>query len=296
MFIILNGKKAGYESVRLAISEIRKDIKNVEVRVTYEYGDVARFLSEAISSDIDRVVIGGGDGSVNEMVDAMVKLPRERRPELAILPLGTANDFATANEIPSQPLDALRLALNGKVKTVDIARANDRYFANMATAGFGAEITADTPVELKNLLGGGAYTLSGLLKAINFTPYRWKIKTPFMDIDQSGVVVAICNGRQSGGGQVLAPDAYIDDGLLDILIISEFKIADIPTVIDEILKPSYDGNFVKYFKTPWIEDKSEDYIPVNLDGEPYKNSNIRFESIPNAIDLVLPPNSPMVSN
>jgi len=295
MFIILNGKKAGYESVRSAISALRKELENVNVRVTYEYGDVARFVSEAIDAKAERLVIGGGDGSVNEMIDALAKLPREQRPKLGILPLGTANDFATACNIPLESLDALRMAAYGQTKAIDIAKANERHFINMATAGFGAEVTAETPVELKNFLGGGAYTLTGVLKAISFTPYKGKMKTPDFESDQTGVVAAICNGRQAGGGQVLAPYALIDDGLLDVVIISEFTLIDISTVLEEIKNPSPYGKFVKYFKTPWLESEAENYIPLNLDGEPYRSTKIRFEVVPAAIDLILPPDCPIVS-
>jgi len=98
--ILLNGKKAGYESVRSAISTLREEQDDIAVRVTYEYGDVERFVNEAVQQGVKRLIIGGGDGSVNEIVDAMIKLPRNERPELAILPLGTANDFATACQIP----------------------------------------------------------------------------------------------------------------------------------------------------------------------------------------------------
>jgi len=293
IFIILNGKKAGDVEVRSAIAALRKEVKSVEVCVTYEYGDVKRFLKEAVESNADRVVIGGGDGSVNEMVDAMADLLREERPELAILPLGTANDFATACNIPLESLEALRFAVSGKATAIDIATANERHFVNMATAGFGAEVTVDTPVELKNFLGGGAYTLTGVLKAINFKPYKGKMTTPAHHKgEQSGVVAAVCNGRQAGGGQVLAPYAFINDGLLDVVIISAFTLVDIPQIIDEIKVPSADGEFVKYFKTPWIESESDEYIPVNLDGEPYQNHKIRFDVVPNAIDLVLPEKCP----
>jgi len=295
MFIILNGKKAGYESVRNAISAIRKEIDTVEVRVTYEYGDVARFIDEAIVKKVKRIVIGGGDGSVNEMVHTLAQLPIKERPELAILPLGTANDFATACQIPLDPLEALHFALSGKTHPIDIAKANERYFVNMATAGFGAAVTAETPVELKNFLGGGAYTLTGVLKAVNFVPYSGTLKTPKFESDFSGVVAAVCNGRQAGGGQILAPYAYIDDGLLDVVIISKFILSDIPAILDEIAHPSIHGKFVKYFKTPWLEGKSKEYIPLNLDGEPYKNTEIRFEAVPSAINLVLPSNSPLLT-
>lgn len=189
--IILNGKKAGYDAVRSAISTLREETEDVEIRVTYEYGDVKRFVADAINDGVERLVIGGGDGSVNEIVDAMANFTREQRPELAILPLGTANDFATACQIPSDSLEALRLAVSDSCTSVDIAKANERHFANMATAGFGAQVTAETPVELKNFLGGGAYTLTGVFKAINFVPYKSKMKTADFESEESGVVGAI---------------------------------------------------------------------------------------------------------
>lgn len=293
--IILNGKKAGYETVRSAISTLRKEQDDIAVRVTYEYGDVERFVHEAVRDGVKRLVVGGGDGSVNEIVDAMAKLPRDERPELAILPLGTANDFATACQIPIDSLEALRLAVSGSAVSVDIAKANDRHFMNMATVGFGAQVTAETPVELKNFLGGGAYTLTGVLQAIKFVPYKGKIKTPDFESEQTGVVAAVCNGRQAGGGQVLAPKAFINDALLDVVIISEVPLIDIPILLDEIKEPSLHGRYVKYFQTPWIEGESENIIPVNLDGEPYQNKKIRFEVVPNAIDLILPEHCPMLS-
>ena len=292
MHIILNGKKAGYEAVRSAISALRDEVEGVEVRVTYEYGDVERLVGEALRDGATRIVIGGGDGSVNEVVDAMAKLPREQRPDLAILPLGTANDFATACRIPLDSLEALRLAVSGSSMVVDIARANERHFINMATGGFGAQVTAETPVELKNFLGGGAYTLTGVLKAINFVPFRGKMRTPAVEAELTGVVAAVCNGRQAGGGQVLAPRAYINDGLLDVLIVSHFSLADIPQVLGEIRNPQADGRYIKYFQTPWLESTSDEVIPVNLDGEPYRNREIRFEIVPAAIDLVLPESCP----
>ena len=293
VFIVLNGKKAQLPEVRSAIAVFRSEYTDVHIRVTYEYGDVARFLNEAVSENADRFVIGGGDGSVNEAVDALAKLPREKRPVLAIMPLGTANDFATACTIPLTCLEALHFAVKGDVVPIDIAQANERHFVNMATAGFGAQVTVETPVELKNFLGGGAYTLTGVLKALNFVPYRSKIVTPNHELDLHNIFVgAICNGRQAGGGQVLAPQAMINDGLLDVVSIMQFKLIDIPQVLWEIQNPSMDGEFVKYLQTPWLESSAHGQIPVNLDGEPYHSSTIRFEIIPSAIDLVIPKSAP----
>lgn len=290
--IILNGKKAGIESVRTAIATFRKEADDVQVRVTYEYGDVERFMQEAVQNGTERLIIGGGDGSVNEAVDALAKLPRDERPILAILPLGTANDFATACKIPLESLEALRLAIREGPVSIDIAKANERHFVNIATAGFGAQITAETPVELKNFLGGGAYTLMGMLKAINFVPYKGSMKTPDFETEQTGIVAAVCNGKQAGGGQVLAPMAKINDGLLDVMIVKELPLGNLAQLKIEIENPSINGHYVQYFQTSWMESHSQGIIPVNLDGEPYSNKTIRFEIVPDAIDLVLPTDCP----
>jgi len=293
VMIILNGKKACLPAVRNVISTLRQEMDGIQVRVTYEYGDVERFMYEALSDNIRRIVIGGGDGSINEMVNAMAKLPREKRPELAILPLGTANDFATACNIPLESLAALRFAVSGSTIPVDIVKANERHFMNIATAGFGAKVTAETPEELKHFLGGGAYTLTGVLKAMDFVPYTSTIATPEHSFDNLDILVgAICNGRQAGGGQVLAPYAHINDGLLDVISISKFTLIDIPQVLNEIKNPSVSGTFIKYIQTPWLESHSINAMPINLDGEPYSNQHIRFEVLPLAIDLVIPEDSP----
>jgi lipid kinase YegS len=294
MRIILNGKKAGLIPVRSAISRIRDEFGTLEVRVTYEYGDVERFVQEAHQEGVERLIIGGGDGSVNEIVNALAKLPADERPELAIVPLGTANDFATACIIPPDTYEALRLAVTGSALPVDIVAANERYFINIATAGFGAQVTADTPTELKNFLGGGAYTLTGILRLLDFVPYTAWFKTPDYEQKETGIIAAVCNGRQAGGGQVLAPRASIDDGLLDIVIVSPFPLADLPIVLDEIRSPRPNGRYIKYFQTPWIETRTDHPAPVNFDGEPYRSDRIHFEVLPAALDLVLPEHCPLL--
>ena len=292
--VILNGKKAGLEPVRAAIFNARAN-GNVEVRVTWEAGDVNRLVQEACNEGCRRLVAGGGDGTVNEITDALLKLPAEERPEIAILPLGTANDFATACTIPSDPLSALNLAQSGQSYAIDAVQANEFHFINVASGGFGAQVTANTPVALKNFLGGGAYTLSGLVQAINFVPYHGEVRLPEVSYKDDVIVGAVCNGRQAGGGQQLAPTAFIDDGLLDLVGINHFGSENLSQVIKELMESDVSGDYVKRFKVPWAEWESDDEMPINLDGEPIKTNKIRFEVIHSAIRLVLPSDCPLLS-
>jgi lipid kinase YegS len=292
--IILNGKKAALEPVRAAIYSAREN-GNVDVRVTWEAGDVYRLVREACTEGCHRLVAGGGDGTVNEVVDAMLQLPAAERPELAILPLGTANDFATGCAIPTDPLAALELAQSGQSCAVDGVRANEYHFINVATGGFGAQVTTNTPVVLKNFLGGGAYTLSGLVQALNFVPYQGELRMPQESLQNDVIVGAVCNGRQAGGGQQLAPSALIDDGLLDIVGLLRFPSEDLGQVIQELAESEASGDYIKRFRVPWAEWESDVAMPINLDGEPIKTKEIRFEVLPGAIKLVLPQNCPMTS-
>jgi len=236
--IILNGKKADLEEVRAAVSSLREESKDIEVRVTWEHGDGLRLVQEASREGIQRIIAAGGDGTVNEVVNALAGIEKDRRPALGIMPLGTANDFATACAIPQDPTEALRLAVHGRPVPVDIGRANQRYFINVATGGFVTQVTAAVPAQVKNILGGSAYTLAAIVKSLNFVPSQGRLAAEGVDIRGTAIAGAVCNCRQAGGGQVLAPNAYINDGLLDVMIILTFPLSDVTEVIQEILNPS----------------------------------------------------------
>ncbi len=300
--LILNGKKAALQPVRDAVQALRRAGHAIEVRVTWEKGDVERLVAEAAAEGVGRIIAGGGDGSVNEMANGLMQLDQpdaDHRPAMGILPLGTANDFATACRVPTDPVAALTLACEGSPRPVDLARANDRWFVNVASGGFGAAVTAETPVELKDFLGGGAYTLMGILKAVNFRPYECTIRTPDGETKGRMIVGAVCNGRQAGGGQPLAPEARINDGRLDVVTLQPFSLADIPEVAAELAAavaagamPWRGGRWVVRQSVPWVETESAGELPVNLDGEPMKSHHFRFEAVPGAVRMVLPEDCP----
>lgn len=306
--LILNGKKAGLAEIRQSVYQLRSLGQNLLVRCTWEGGDIARLVDEAISLNVTRIIAGGGDGTVNELAHSLAKLSkridtsspeRDRLPEMAILPLGTANDFATACGIPSQISPALELAVNGAAHSIDLGVANDRFFINVASAGFGAQVTVETPVELKNLLGGQAYFISGLLQAMKFTPYEGRViakgaNGEMLSIQGAGLMGAICNGRMAGGGQQLAPHAYLNDGLLDVLLLEHFPPTALKQVVDELSDPALEGDYVRRFQATEVEIQSKGPLPVNLDGEPTSDINHKFSVLPGALKLVLPDDTPIL--
>src|SRR6266581_8995063 len=168
--LILNGKAAGNDALQTAVARQRAAGHSIEVRVTLEKGDARRFVAE--TGEVDLLIAAGGDGTLNEVVHGLMDLSEVARPVLGVVPLGTANDFATGCGIPHDPGKALALCIEGKEVAIDVGKANEHWFLNAASIGFGAEITATTPPELKNLLGPVAYTVMGAILATNLHHYQ----------------------------------------------------------------------------------------------------------------------------
>ena len=200
--LILNGKSAGNEELREAIDALRKDGYTLHVRVTWEYGDAKRYVEEAIQLNADNVIAAGGDGTVNEVAAALAVQPEAVRPCLGIVPLGTANDFATSCQIPMEMHNALTLAIKGRATAIDIAKVNDEhYFINMATGGFATRITTETPAKMKAALGSASYVLHALFRMDMLQAARCEIRGPDFHWEGDTLVIAVGNGRQAGGGQ-----------------------------------------------------------------------------------------------
>ena len=291
--LILNGKVEGNDALQSAVAGQRGAGHRVEVRVTQEKGDARRFVSEA--GDVDLLIAAGGDGTLNEVVHGLMDLSSAARPVLGVVPLGTANDFATGCGIPRDPEKALALCMEGNASRIDVGKANDHWFLNVASVGFGAEVTASTSPELKRLLGPVAYAVMGAILAINVHQYHGRLILPDRQITGSGPVAIVGNGRQTGGGVQVAPRACIDDGLLDVLVVRHIPATALLTAARELQQLSPNGEYISYWQTPWVEVYPDEAIPVNLDGEPVEFSSVRYEAVPRAIQLIVPPICPLLS-
>src|SRR6267142_6803579 len=126
--LILNGKAAGNDALRVAIVQQREVGHRIDVRVTWEKGDARGFASEA--EEVDLLIAAGGDGTLNEVVHGLMDLSKAARPVLGVVPLGTANDFAVGCGIPPDPEKALALCLKDQVLPIDIGKANEHWFLN----------------------------------------------------------------------------------------------------------------------------------------------------------------------
>ncbi|QPL44785.1 lipid kinase YegS [Halomonas sp. A40-4] len=306
--LIVNGKSAGNAALREAVAEQRKAGMSISVRVTWEAGDAGHFAVVAVDMGMTHVIACGGDGTVNEVMNGLMRLDKERRPVMGIVPLGSANDFATSVGLPLEPSEGLSAALTLSDYPIDVVKlcaesdteSVTSYYVNMMTAGFGAEITSSTPKMLKRMLGGGAYSLMGAVKAWRHHSYRGTLHWDDQEESTSLLLLAIGNGRQSGGGQVLAPKAKLDDGHLDILVVKDFLTARALTdLVSELQDFPSHGQFVRYVSADAlsVSTLSDDPPwPLTLDGEARHYRRFRADVVPLAIHVVLPDQCPLLSS
>jgi len=282
--IILHGKAAGNTRVRTAVHGLRQEGHIVEVRVTWEPGDAQRLTGEAVAEAsggmIDCIVAGGGDGTINEVFAAAYAAGLPEQCSLGILPLGTANDFAHATGVPLQDLTAaLRLAATAAPQWIDIGLLNDRPFINLVSGGFGSRVTVETDPELKKRLGGLAYVLTGISHFAELSANSGRFRAEGFSWEGRFVAVAMGNGRQAGGGVPLCPDALIDDGLVDLMILPELDRSQRLDAFARLLREGAASirTALVTARSARIEYESEDALNVNLDGEPMLSKRFRVE-------------------
>ncbi len=295
--IILHGKQGANQELRDAVEAVRADGHQVEVRVTWEAGDSALFAADAANEGIDTVIAGGGDGTVNEVLNGLVQV-EGNASALGVIPLGTANDFARSAGIPLQLEAALRVAVETEPVTVDVGRSGDRAFINVATGGFGTEVTVNTNPKLKRLLGGAAYFITGLGRFSELEPVQVRLRGPDLEWEGKLLVLAVGNARQAGGGHVLCPEAVLDDGLLDVGVLPDVPEDQQSEAISALMRKGMQAvkDAALYWRVPWFEVEAPKGIYINLDGEPTHATHHRFEIDAGRLKLHLPESTPLLTH
>jgi lipid kinase YegS len=300
--LILNGKSVDDEDVRDAVAAMRGRGVDLGVRVTWEAGDAGRYVAEAMSDGVATVVAAGGDGTLSEVAAAMAAEPADadELPSLGLVPLGTANDFAAAAGLPEEPLAALELIHGARAQAVDLLRVDDgdsqRWAVNLASGGFGTEVTVETREGLKEVLGGLAYLVTGMSKLGRIEPIEAHVVGTGFAWRGGFIALGLGNGRQAGGGQALCPEAVIDDGLLDVTIVPELD-GEMAAALATMLREGRHAALARVATTtrlPWVEIAATRAFTLNLDGEPVEGTRFRVECVPRRLRMHLSPGCPLL--
>lgn len=244
-----------------------------------------RIAAESSRAGYDRVVIVGGDGSLNL---ALRDFDLERGT-LALIPTGSGDDFARVMGIPRNIRQACNTVLDGRVREVDVALANSLRYLGVAGLGFDSEVAEFANRNVKFLRGSAVYLYAIFRVLPRFTPRRVTIRTASGSREEQMMFAAVGNTRQYGGGIRITPDAVVDDGLLDLCIVHETS----RTQLLKTLPRAYTGAHVK---SPFVEIvrgrefrfESEQSMAVYADGEPLTRTPVSFGLSTQRLRVIVP--------
>ncbi len=245
----------------------------------------------------DMVIAMGGDGTVHEVINGLMKVPEKQRPILGVVPVGSGNDFAHAIGVPLKSDHALARALEAEPSAVDLGLMTDdrgrrEYFDNTLGIGF------DTVVTIRShklpVLRGFLMYLTAVIQTIvlNHDPVRMDIEADGEKWTESSLLLTICNGPREGGGFLIAPAAVPDDGLLHYAMILNVSRLMMFRLVPEVMKGTH-GNFrqVKLGSCKRLAVKADRAMYIHADGEIYTGfgSDLRqatIEVVPGALKVV----------
>ncbi|MDN5850256.1 MAG: lipid kinase [Nitrococcus sp.] len=243
-------------------------------------------LIEAHKQSCDRVIIGGGDGSLNAAAEALVanSLP------LGILPLGTANDLARTLEIPLNPIHACEVIAKGRLHWIDLGCVNGHYFFNVAHIGFGVTLARELSAEIKKQWGIFGYGRAAFAALNKRSSFRAEIRDDGRIYKKRCLQIAIGNGRHFGGGMAVAHDARIDDHTLDVWSLEPFDLWELMALLPAMLRGRHlEHRRVWHRRTESVEIRTRKRMPVSADGEETTLTPAKFHVLPRAIAVYVPP-------
>ncbi|CEI72818.1 MULTISPECIES: YegS/Rv2252/BmrU family lipid kinase [Romboutsia] len=235
----------------------------------------------------DHLLIAGGDGTVDIVLNAMkefnVDIP------IAILPTGTANDFAKALNISLDINKAVKDILNSEPKSIDIGKINNKYFINVASAGMFTDVSQKINPELKNYMGKVSYYITGIEEALHLRKFNINVNSKEVMYKGDMYLMLVFNGKTAGNLN-LAYKAEVDDGYLDVIIFKAMPIPKSIPVLISILKgehlDTYNESEILYFKTKKVRIDCCDGLLTDIDGERGPDFPLDIECIEDGIKIL----------
>lgn len=281
IFIILNPAARG-EKAKALHRKIAQLSKHAVIRVTTAPGEARELAEEAVREGHLRIVAAGGDGTINEVVNGIAG----SEAALGLLPIGTMNVFAAELGLPVSNLrKCWEIIERGQTRLLDLPRANEQRFVQLAGIGFDAQIVAATSFDFKKTFGPFSYVISAVQIAARKPP-RLFIKSAAHSCEGSFVLIG--NGRYYGGPFTIFKEAKLDDGLLDVLIFKNLGYLDIVRYLQAIIFGKHtELADVEYFQTKKVSVRSEEEVPLEVDGEVIANLPVTFRITPRGLKVLV---------
>jgi diacylglycerol kinase (ATP) len=286
--VVLNpasGRERGVDAIDVLAERLRARYDAVEFAITTGAGDAAGAAVRAAEDGCAALFVAGGDGTLNEVLNGLASTGALTSLTLGVIPLGTGNDFAAALGVPADIGPALDVLLEQRVVDVDLGEVNGRVFVNTSGGGFIAEASTAVTPQLKTIAGRLAYLIGGAQALLEFEPVGASIvlEPGPRRLRRTLYAFAVCNSRLIGGGRLIAPEAVIDDGLLDVCLIEAMSAVEFIALARKVA----DGEHVHdprvlYLQASAIEIDLARAVKVNTDGEVFEGRRCTYRVLPRA--------------
>jgi diacylglycerol kinase (ATP) len=287
--VVLNPKAGSVRDVDALVQRIRR-IPKVDLCVTSKRGAAMHLTRTALRQGARMIVAAGGDGTLNEIVNAL----GEKHPgvRVGLIPLGTGNDFARTLALPTDLEAAIDLLRAGKARKIDLVRVTSdrvRYFVNVSAGGFSGLVDEKLTRKMKKTWGPLAYLRGAAAALPDLRAYRTTLSldnTESLHLSLYNVVIA--NGRYVAGGRLIAPEASIDDGLLDVVLIQERSAPELALLAAQVALGNHLlSDAIVFRRAAKVTVNSRPGMWFNVDGELVGNQPAVFEVVPRALQFVV---------
>lgn len=274
------GKKAQLEEA--LIHNLKS--QNYESVIRYTEATGFEHIVQEHAADTDLIVAVGGDGTVSELVSILGK--ENIKVPVSVIPAGTVNDFARANNILLNPILAAKALDTSVTKTIDTIKINNIYAGYMVAFGNFMASFAKVNSSVKNKVGRGAYLIRGIRTLIKLNPYRIHIKIDKLEMEVDSVFTLVSKISSVGSLEKLLPEAKPDDGLLHILNIEPINIKDIV----QLIYMAFTGNITKHPKVMYLtaeqaEVRTKNLKEMNIDGNLYDYKDVTISVVKDGLTL-----------
>jgi diacylglycerol kinase (ATP) len=287
--------------VREAAAHLSKQGCTVEQVETKDKGDATRLARQAAVDGFDVAVAVGGDGTINEVCNGLAKTDTS----LAVLPAGTANVYAADIGIPiwwplnpNAVVEATKIIMTGQRRQIDLGQVHfadgtSRYFLMWCGIGLDAAISQARPSTQVRELNYATWIVYGLIVAFDFMGTRATIVTDAGTVKKRVILAVVSNGQLYGGFWRLAPEAKMDDGLLDVAIMTGHRWpSTIRHVIGLTLKKHVKDPDFHLYRTTHLSLSAKETLPVHVDADTIGTTPVEIEVVPLVLNVIVPHNVP----
>lgn len=295
--VIANPHAGSYQHEQQHIAEAVTYLQahgwDVELKLTQEKGDGGKFTREAVQNGLNVVVVVGGDGTINEVIQELAGSDTA----LGVLPSGTVNVWARETGIPFENTQAREILLNGQIRRIDLGKVNDRYFLLMSTIGFDAEVT-HTVEKRPGKLGVLSYIVLGTWLGIGYPNFQAILEMEGKTRRFRVLQVVFGNTQLYAGAIKFTWQAKVDDGVLDVCIVhSTSPLGRIRMLFDFLLRRTKRARWVHYESAQTVKVHTRKPVAIQVDGDPAgytsdKGEPTQFSIAKHALKVIVPQELP----